>query len=463
MAKLGVYWSPGHGRPDDLAYMANLQPPVVRILDPDVQHIAAVHAAAPRAIVFLRYWWLDDGNGEQLHAMNRDPVGTGKRHAAEWNREITRLRGEANERGLAFPPANQLLVAGVNEINQGGTDSAITPYQVTLLDECAAYAIRAAAFSWGVGWPANKGEGSPPNWEPYAPVYDAIRRGDHVMDIHEYWYDSGPADGWGWWAGRINKCPWNVPIIIGECGVDNYVDAARWENEGGNRGWRGNVTARQYADQMEYYLRRLDSRVIAILPFTTDYRDNGWESFDTAEAHPFFIEIGETAPEPGPRPPEPEPVPPDGGDNWTRSRAFVRRWEGGYQNDPNDIGNWTGCKRGVGELKGTNWGISACSYPKLDIINLTLAEADAIYFRDYWRASGADGMAWPLCLMMFDTAVLHGVGTAKAWLKEVGTDPARFAANRLNVYTKMPQYADTYWRGWIRRVAELLEVVGLTT
>jgi lysozyme family protein len=33
--------------------------------------------------------------------------------------------------------------------------------------------------------------------------------------------------------------------------------------------------------------------------------------------------------------------------------------EGGFQNDPDDSGNWTGGKVGVGELKGTKWGICA--------------------------------------------------------------------------------------------------------
>jgi len=35
--RIGVYWAPGHGRPGDLEYMRRLQPPAIRILDPDVQ------------------------------------------------------------------------------------------------------------------------------------------------------------------------------------------------------------------------------------------------------------------------------------------------------------------------------------------------------------------------------------------------------------------------------------------
>ncbi len=59
--------------------------------------------------------------------------------------------------------------------------------------------------------------------------------------------------------------------------------------------------------------------------------------------------------------------------------------EGGFTNNPNDRGNWTGGKIGVGVLKGTNFGISAESYPDLDIVNLTQAQAIAIYLKDYWE------------------------------------------------------------------------------
>jgi lysozyme family protein len=148
-------------------------------------------------------------------------------------------------------------------------------------------------------------------------------------------------------------------------------------------------------------------------------------------------------------------VEPPSGDNWQRSREFVRRWEGGYQNNPADIGNWTGCAVGKGENKGTNFGISACSYPELDIPNLTMAEADAIYFKDYWQASGADKLPWPYCLLVFDTAVLHGVGAAQKWQQEVGDNAYAFAAKRMRVYTKLGNWSE-FGAGWTNRVADLL-------
>lgn len=143
-------------------------------------------------------------------------------------------------------------------------------------------------------------------------------------------------------------------------------------------------------------------------------------------------------------------------EKWQRSIAFVARWEGGYQNIANDSGNWTGGEVGKGENKGTNWGISAASYPHLDIINLTQAEAHAIFKKDYWQASGADQLEWPACLLVFDTAILHGSNTAKLWLRDVGPNPYLFAANRLRVYTKMKNW-DFWGKGWIGRVADLLD------
>jgi lysozyme family protein len=61
----------------------------------------------------------------------------------------------------------------------------------------------------------------------------------------------------------------------------------------------------------------------------------------------------------------------------------VLHHEGGYTDNEDDHGNWTGGQKGKGTLKGTNFGISAKSYPHLDIINLTQVEAKEIYRRDF--------------------------------------------------------------------------------
>jgi hypothetical protein len=100
--------------------------------------------------------------------------------------------------------------------------------------------------------------------------------------------------------------------------------------------------------------------------------------------------------------------------------------------------------------------VSAASYPHLDIKGLTREQAHEIFKRDYWIPSGASVLAWPACLIVFDTAILHGTGTAKTWVSEVGTSALAFAAKRLRVYTKMKNW-DFWGKAWINRTAELLE------
>ena len=119
--------------------------------------------------------------------------------------------------------------------------------------------------------------------------------------------------------------------------------------------------------------------------------------------------------------------------------------------DPNDSGNWYN-----GQLIGTKYGISAASWAdQYDIPNLTLEQAQAIYRQHYWQASGADKLPWPACLLVFDTAVLHGVGTAAAWLSEAGPNAYAFAAKRLKVYVESDKWKH-FGVGWTNRVAELL-------
>ena len=298
----------------DIDYMRQLQPPAIRILDPDPNQMTIAHQAAGQALLLPRDWALSEQHDDVL----RDPVLTGKRHAREWREKLDRWRSQ----GALLPPDSQILVVGINEPKVWEMREQTVLYNVAWLDECRSLGMRACALNLSVGWPANNGPNQPPDWSPYDDIEPAIKRGNHVLVLHEYWYRTGPQDNWGWWAGRCKHCPWDVPIIIGECGIDMYVDMQHWQSDGKpNRGWRGNVDAATYANQMRDYARALDTRVIAILPFLTDYRANNWESFDTLEAHPQLLGAASqmvpqakpptTTPEPPEPEPGPEPVPPD--------------------------------------------------------------------------------------------------------------------------------------------------------
>jgi lysozyme family protein len=87
--------------------------------------------------------------------------------------------------------------------------------------------------------------------------------------------------------------------------------------------------------------------------------------------------------------------------------------EGGLSLDPNDSGNWTGGAKGKGELRGTNYGISAAQYPNEDIANLSTERATFLYKRDYWTPLKLDEVRnETLQEKMFDMGVNMGIDTA---------------------------------------------------
>lgn len=151
--------------------------------------------------------------------------------------------------------------------------------------------------------------------------------------------------------------------------------------------------------------------------------------------------------------------------------------EGVLSLDRNDRGNWTSGKIGVGELKGSKYGISAMSYPDVDIQSLTLDKAKEIYRRDYWDKLKADSLPSSINFDVFDTAVNSGVKTAITLLQRavgVTEDGAigqgtllaansinpllvviRFNAVRLKFMTDCKAW-DTQGKGWARRISNNL-------
>lgn len=158
--------------------------------------------------------------------------------------------------------------------------------------------------------------------------------------------------------------------------------------------------------------------------------------------------------------------------------------EGGFRDDRRDPGNWTGGRVGVGQLKGTKYGIAANTYPDLDIGDLTLDQAKAIYRRDWWDAIGADEIDGAITYQVWDFAINAGMGTAKRALQRavgVADDGAfgpvtlsairrasvpdvllRFNAQRLRFYTSLAKWPE-YGKGWTNRVASNLDYAAADT
>jgi lysozyme family protein len=147
--------------------------------------------------------------------------------------------------------------------------------------------------------------------------------------------------------------------------------------------------------------------------------------------------------------------------------------EGKFTDVRTDCGNWTSGKVGVGELKGTKYGISAMSYPHVDIKSLTLEQAKEIYRRDYWDRAGADEYDGAIGYQVFGAAVNHGIENAVRLLQRAArvaddgyigpltlaavramtvTDVLmRFNAARLLFYTNLSTWAE-FGRGRARRI-----------
>lgn len=142
------------------------------------------------------------------------------------------------------------------------------------------------------------------------------------------------------------------------------------------------------------------------------------------------------------------------GSNFEKAIAFVLKHEGQLSLDRNDRGNWTGGEVGVGELRGTKYGISAAAYPRLDIRNLTIEQAVAIYHADYWLPSKADKLRYPMALVQLDSAVQHGVGWALRWLGET-QEPLPYLARRLRFYANIETFP-RYGVAWCKRLSDLM-------
>lgn len=164
--------------------------------------------------------------------------------------------------------------------------------------------------------------------------------------------------------------------------------------------------------------------------------------------------------------------------SFTKFLKRIIESEGSFQGDYNDRGNWTSGEIGVGELKGTKFGISAMSYPTLDIPNLTFEEAKDIYYYDFWKPLTLHKMPIQLQYQILDAAINHGIRKAIKILQyalKVRADGIigpqtlgalnkvesndivfHFLAERL-VYIADLQKWDLYGRGWTRRVARCLK------
>ncbi|MBQ3640722.1 hypothetical protein II906_02160, partial [bacterium] len=139
---------------------------------------------------------------------------------------------------------------------------------------------------------------------------------------------------------------------------------------------------------------------------------------------------------------------------------YVLKSEGGYSNNKADRGG------------ATNYGITQRTYdaylnknklPHKNVANITYEEVKRIYFREYWQASGADKISdFKLALILFDSAVNHGVNGAKVLYQKSGVDAYKLLELRkqkyLNIVQKNPSQK-VFLKGWLNRIDFLFSLL----
>jgi lysozyme family protein len=166
-------------------------------------------------------------------------------------------------------------------------------------------------------------------------------------------------------------------------------------------------------------------------------------------------------------------------DRFDMGLVFVLAREGGFVDDPVDRGG------------ATNFGVTQRAYDRYcqrheftqrSVRDIEQQEVRAIYFEDYWTLVHADKLPPPLDLIMFDSAVQHGVsGATKLLQRALGVKvdgafgPVTLKAAINYLADKVADQRRTYYKdiiandpsqkrfenGWNNRMAALETAAGL--
>lgn len=238
------------GEPASLAeFVEQAQPAIIKYLDPTKPVILAPITVG------------------RIHTLSEEkdlanPVAMAQRHA-----DVVSVRAE--ETGIR-------CWEGVNEppIWDGGDYiSRLVVYENERCRILNERGLGAVVLNLSVGWPGE--EDGHITWEPFTELL-ADLPGGNFLGLHEYHLPSGPLhpDSYLCRAGRLFRCPFEVPILVTECGCDI--------GGGQDDGWRAQgLTVEQYVSQLAQYrdLLATDARVKGATIFT--YGNKGeWSAFD---------------------------------------------------------------------------------------------------------------------------------------------------------------------------------------
>lgn len=96
--------------------------------------------------------------------------------------------------------------------------------------------------------------------------------------------------------------------------------------------------------------------------------------------------------------------------------AHILKYEGGYVDHPADRGQAT--NKGIAQATFDDWNETR-NLPLRPVRNILDVDVWMIYRDRYWMACCCEDLPPPLDLVVFDSAVQHGVGRAVKWLQHI--------------------------------------------
>jgi len=213
----------------------------------------------------------DIGDSDTKHHLNDIPTLV-RDHSAQWAR--WRDRGYGN----LWMAYNEPPIWYGAEYRKRFTD-----YTARALEAAHGYGLNLCIFNFSVSWPWAVIDAE--NWWPeFSPAVTAMQPSGHggavpsgdYLGLHEYWGSRGPLDlaALPWLVGKHKLCPYNVPILISECGIDLAVEGKA------HQGWAAAMEPGAYYQQLRQYHAMLDPRVKGTAIFLMDYEGREWETFD---------------------------------------------------------------------------------------------------------------------------------------------------------------------------------------
>ena len=139
--------------------------------------------------------------------------------------------------------------------------------------------------------------------------------------------------------------------------------------------------------------------------------------------------------------------------NFLNNLDYILETEGGYNNEKGDVPTNLGVTQGIYDTYRKENGL-----PLQSVKNIKVEEAVPIYYKYFWKPSGAENLSHPLDLVYFDMYVNSNPKEAKNVLSRSDNDVNKFIENRRKFYDdviKAKPIKARFKRGWNNRLDKL--------